>query len=123
MCCEKFLHFYFCFGTILIVICHILLDLSIYGSNSQISLPDAIRFVWKTFCTHRKVDRGWQIYFDYYGIALCHAAAGAGSEGAKTKSRDKINWELRNCLCRGIFLRFKIQRRFNYFFPFLPSYC
>ena len=35
----------------------------IYGSNSQISLPDAIRFVWKTSCTLRKVDRGWQIYF------------------------------------------------------------
>ena len=47
------------------MICHILLDLSIYGGFSQISLPDAIRFVWKTSCTLRKVDRGWQIYFDY----------------------------------------------------------
>jgi hypothetical protein len=44
--------------------------LSIYGGFSQISLPDAIRFVWKTSCTLRKVDRGWQIYF---GIA-CDAA-------------------------------------------------
>ena len=64
-CCEKCLHFYFCFGTILIVICHILLDLSVYGKFTNFSSGRHIRFVWKTFCTHRKVDRGrgWQIYF------------------------------------------------------------
>ena len=50
------------------MICHILLDVSIYGGFSQISLPDAIRFVWKTSCTLRKVDRGWQIYFEYLAV-------------------------------------------------------
>ncbi len=46
-CCEKFLHFYFCFGTFdsfwRLWFAHILFDLSIYESDSQISLPDAIR--------------------------------------------------------------------------------
>ena len=53
------IHFYFCFGTSLIVICHILLDLSIYGSNSQISFPDAIVYSSMTnICLFPKVDTG-----------------------------------------------------------------
>ena len=27
-------------------------------------------YIWKTFCTLRKVDRGWQIYFDCISIIL-----------------------------------------------------
>ena len=30
----------------------------------------AICFIWKTSCTNRKVDRGWQIYFVLYGKVL-----------------------------------------------------
>ena len=56
-CCEDgSLHFDFCFGTILIVNCHILLDLSIYGSKSQVSLPGSICFVWQTSVNFQK----WQ---------------------------------------------------------------
>jgi hypothetical protein len=45
------------------VICHILLDFSIYGSKSQVSLPDAICFVWQTFVNSRTICFVWQIYF------------------------------------------------------------
>ena len=41
---------------------------STFFSTLLYVLFSTIRFVWKTFCTHRKVDRarGWQIYFDLH---------------------------------------------------------
>jgi hypothetical protein len=53
------IHFYFCFGTSLIVICHILLDLSIFEFFYRPPC-DFHCIIMANICKFPKVNRGWR---------------------------------------------------------------